>query len=289
MISFQDFNQQEKTNIKDTLYKCCGSNKWVDTVAQQFPFATEEAFYNVIQKAWYEECAEADYLEAFTQHPKIGDVESLEKKFASTKEWAGNEQASVMTAQKATIEALAKANEDYEQQNGYIFIVCATGKSAEEMLRLVQLRLGHTRGEELQIAMAEQFKITLIRLKKAIDLKEPIWTKVSQITTHVLDTSIGKPGEGIAIKLRKQNKNNWETIALGITNNDGRIADLLPPNVELPAGEYEMYFLTGDYYKKQNVKGFYPAVGIHFETFDQTHYHVPLLVNPFGYSTYRGS
>jgi hydroxyisourate hydrolase len=109
--------------------------------------------------------------------------------------------------------------------------------------------------------------------------------KMSQITTHVLDTSLGKPAQGVAIRLEQ----NGKVLGQGITNADGRIGDLLPKDQSLPPGEYQMVFETGAYFQKNGLKGFYPKAVIHFTTFDESHYHVPLLLNPFGYSTYRGS
>jgi len=112
---------------------------------------------------------------------------------------------------------------------------------------------------------------------------------MSQITTHILDTSLGKPAEGVQISLQEKEGDNWKTIASGITNSDGRVANLLESGKVLVPGIYRMFFETGSYYKKMNTKTFYPEVGIVFETFDEMHYHVPLLLNPFGFSTYRGS
>lgn len=112
---------------------------------------------------------------------------------------------------------------------------------------------------------------------------------MSQITTHVLDTTIGKPGEGISIELQQQKNNEWLTIAKGVTNNDGRITDLLEQDKVLSPNTYRMVFHTASYFSNQNKKAFYPIVIIHFQTMDQSHYHIPLLLNPFGYSTYRGS
>ncbi len=109
---------------------------------------------------------------------------------------------------------------------------------------------------------------------------------MSQITTHILDTSFGKPAEGVEIILQSE---NGETLCQGITNSDGRIANLLPTDQPLEPGIYNMVFKTKAYFDAQNLKSFYPEVKIQFETFDQSHYHVPLLLNPFGYSTYRGS
>jgi len=112
---------------------------------------------------------------------------------------------------------------------------------------------------------------------------------MSQITTHVLDTTIGKPGEGIRIELQEQKNNEWKKIAEGVTNADGRIADLLDKDKVLPPATYRMVFHTGTYFSNKNQKAFYPIVIIHFQTTDESHYHIPLLLNPFGYTTYRGS
>lgn len=114
----------------------------------------------------WEQTTESDWMEAFSHHPKIGDVKSLEKKFASTAAWASGEQASVNEASQEVIQKLAKGNEDYEKKFGFIFIVCATGKSAPEMLELLEIRLPHEREKELRIAANEQNKITHIRLDK---------------------------------------------------------------------------------------------------------------------------
>ena len=113
--------------------------------------------------------------------------------------------------------------------------------------------------------------------------------KVSQVTTHVLDTSIGKPGKNISIRLKQQTNGAWTTLCQGITNADGRIGDLLPQNRNIKPGDYKMNFDTGSYFESNKVEGFYPSVEIDFTVFDDSHYHVPLLINPFGYSTYRGS
>jgi len=112
---------------------------------------------------------------------------------------------------------------------------------------------------------------------------------MSQITTHILDTSKGKPAKGITITLQQKNGTRWKKVGQGVTDDDGRIGDLLADDKVLPAGLYRMIFETGPYFAKQKKKTFYPEVTILFETFDSKHYHVPLLLNPFGYSTYRGS
>ncbi len=132
------------------------------------PFAYKEALLEQARLQW-EQCGPSDWLEAFTHHPKIGDLKSLEKKFASTRQWAGGEQKGVNTADQQILEALAQGNDDYEKKFGYIFIVCATGKSAGEMLEILKERLSNQPEEEIQIAQGEQMKITLIRLEKLLN------------------------------------------------------------------------------------------------------------------------
>ncbi len=287
-MTLSSYNKLDKAEARKLLLTCCGSEKWADGLMNKFPFDSESKLVAIAENRWYEQCNEADWLEAFEHHPKIGDTKSLAEKFASTSHLAGNEQAAVNSASQSLIEELAHANKEYESRFGFIFIICATGKTAAEMLRLLLDRLTNSREEELDIAMGEQHKITLLRLKKIIDEAE--WpVKPSQITTHVLDTSIGRPGEHITIRMKKAVDNNWQTIAQGVTNADGRIADLLPQGRNLVPGNYKMVFETENYFLKNNTKGFYPEVEIQFTVFDDTHYHVPLLINPFGYSTYRGS
>jgi 5-hydroxyisourate hydrolase len=112
----------------------------------------------------------------------------------------------------------------------------------------------------------------------------------SPITTHILDTSLGLPARGVPIALEMQTDNGaFKQLGSGLTNADGRVVDLLEAGALTP-GTYRMRFDTGAYFTQQKTKGFYPYVDVVFqiESTDQ-HYHVPLLLNPFGYSTYRGS
>ena len=112
--------------------------------------------------------AEADYLQAFDGHPKIGDVGSLKAKYANTKELAAGEQSSVNEASDEVIRALADGNTRYQEKFGFIFIVCASGKSAGEMLALLQARLPNNRDRELANAAEEQRKIFHLRLEKLL-------------------------------------------------------------------------------------------------------------------------
>ena len=111
------------------------------------------------------------------------------------------------------------------------------------------------------------------------------------ITTHVLDTSAGQPAVGLAVTLdRRGNAGDWEHVGTGQTNDDGRVSNLVAESSRMIPGEYRLTFETRAYFDARNVSSFYPAITIAFiVSAGVAHYHVPLLLSPFGYSTYRGS
>lgn len=112
---------------------------------------------------------------------------------------------------------------------------------------------------------------------------------MSQVTTHILDTSFGMPAPDVAVSLSRQQENTWSCIAEGVTNKEGRIADLLAKDVIIPPGIYKLRFETKIYFETRGITSFYPFVEVVFYINGSEHYHVPLLLNPFGYSTYRGT
>jgi 5-hydroxyisourate hydrolase len=109
------------------------------------------------------------------------------------------------------------------------------------------------------------------------------------ITTHVLDTARGRPAAGVAVSLARRSGDGWAELGGAHTDANGRVANLLPADLKHPAGTYRLRFDTGAYFAKQGGASFYPLVEIVFEIRDAERYHVPLLVSPFGYTTYRGS
>lgn len=166
-MTLADLTALPLTARVEALATCCGATAWVATLSEQFPFASAAALYETAERTWYS-LSEADWREAFLHHPKIGDTSALRDKFASTATWAAGEQGAVQQASQATLAALVAGNEAYEQKFGYIFIVCATGKSANELLALLQARLPNTPPQEIHIAMGEQAKITHLRLQKLL-------------------------------------------------------------------------------------------------------------------------
>jgi 5-hydroxyisourate hydrolase len=114
---------------------------------------------------------------------------------------------------------------------------------------------------------------------------------MSAITTHVLDVARGQPAVGIAVVLELQaSGGKWQTLGRGTTDTDGRLGTLLPDSQVLAAGTYRLSFDVGTYFQKSRAKSFYSTIPIVFDVSDVAqHYHIPLLLSPFGYSTYRGS
>ncbi|MFD1871582.1 2-oxo-4-hydroxy-4-carboxy-5-ureidoimidazoline decarboxylase [Hymenobacter bucti] len=166
-MTLSDLNALAPAARAEALGTCCGAVAWVAALNDQFPFASPAALFEAAERIW-DNLGEADWREAFKHHPKIGDVNALKEKFASTATWAAGEQGAVRQAAPETLEALAAGNDTYAQKFGYIFIVCATGKSADEMLALLQARLPHEPAQEIHVARSEQAKITRLRLEKLL-------------------------------------------------------------------------------------------------------------------------
>jgi 2-oxo-4-hydroxy-4-carboxy-5-ureidoimidazoline decarboxylase len=165
MINLDRLHAWGTPEARAAFLRCCGATRWAEQMTARRPFRDETELITVAEQVW-EGLGRTDWLEAFAAHPKIGDLESLRTKFARTGPWAAREQAGVVGASAAVLQALAAGNAAYEAKFGYIFLVCATGKTAEEMLALLQQRLSNDPKQEFQIAAAEQMKITRLRLEK---------------------------------------------------------------------------------------------------------------------------
>jgi len=166
-MTLDALNRLSEAHATAAFTQCCTAQRWVERMVIDRPFESLDEMLEISDRIW-EECDVEDYMEAFEGHPRIGDVESLAKKYANTKGWAGGEQKGVEGADRDVIERLAKGNADYEERFGHIFIVCATGKTAAEMLALLEARMDNDPEHELQVAAGEQNRITRIRLKKLL-------------------------------------------------------------------------------------------------------------------------
>src|SRR5262245_57958924 len=164
-LAIERLNSLDDEHFHIVLLKCSGSPVWCDQMAQLRPFLNANDLLEKSNRAW-EQLSTRDWLDAFSSHPKIGDVESLRNKFASAAVWASGEQSGVYSASEETLKSLAEGNARYEKRFGHIFIVFASGKSAEELLSILNRRLGHSPEVELSICSVEHKKITQLRIEK---------------------------------------------------------------------------------------------------------------------------
>lgn len=168
MMNIETLNALPADEALKEFLKCCGSVRWAQAMVQlRQHAATVEGLTLLANEMWWL-LDRADWLEAFRSHPKIGEKKTAEPVSPQSQQWSGQEQAAVRDANQETIESLARLNREYEDKFGFIFIVCATGKSAAEMLGILRERLRNEIDAELSIAAAEQAKITELRLKKLV-------------------------------------------------------------------------------------------------------------------------
>lgn len=167
MPGLEKLNAISTDDARAALLECCGSTKWARRMTDERPFQDVEELLSKNDRVWWSLDAE-DWLEAFAAHPKIGQKKNLPGTSGS-KRWAEEEQSRASNASRDTATELIQSNIDYEKKFGYIFIVCATGKSAEEMLGLLQSRMKNDSFTELRIAAEEQLRITRLRLDKMLN------------------------------------------------------------------------------------------------------------------------
>ena len=153
----------------EEILPCCGSKAWARGVAARRPIHDEAALLITCDEVW-KELPESDWMEAFRSHPRIGESRASASALAQSVSWSKTEQQRVSAADDEVKRALAEGNRAYEQTFGYIFIICATGKSSAEMLTILQDRLHNDPDRELRIAAEEQSRITQLRLKKLLEV-----------------------------------------------------------------------------------------------------------------------
>ncbi len=166
-MTLAEFNALPAPGASSLLQQCNAATAWYEAVAARRPFSSLDHLKSSAEGIWHD-LSETDYLQAFEAHPMIGDVDSLRKKYASTKALASGEQSGAANADEQVLNELAKLNHEYLAKFGFIFIVFATGKSAAQMLDLLKNRLPNDRGAEIRNAAAEQWRITLLRIDKLL-------------------------------------------------------------------------------------------------------------------------
>nr|AKF43387.1 transthyretin-like S-allantoin synthase protein [Hypseocharis bilobata] len=320
------------------LLACCGSSKFANQMAMASPFSSLQDAVTTARDIWFNKVDVNGWLEAFDAHPQIGKSAPSNHKSETSVQWSKGEQSTALaTATSSSLQELFDWNARYREKFGFVFLICASGKSTSEILAELKKRYPNRPVIEFEIAAQEQMKITELRLEKLFATKAEsastyyqhpvtIGKKAEEdrvsivgahltgggkkssvrtrppITTHVLDVSKGCPASGLDVKLEmwmgKQSRpsfddgNNvgggWVLEGFSTTDKDGRSGQLMSIVDELKPGIYRVSFNTGKYCPG----GFFPCVTLVFEireTQKLEHFHVPLLLSPFSFTTYRGS
>jgi OHCU decarboxylase len=165
-----ELNTAPQETANSALLSCCGSRRWANKMAEARPFADVSDLLYRAEEIW-QNLDVQDWLGAFAAHPKIGAKKAVPHQTAQSADWSKSEQSGTENAADTVRTELENANRLYENKFGFIFIVCATGKSAEEMLSLCRQRLDNLQDEEIKTAADEQRKITEIRLKKLLEIE----------------------------------------------------------------------------------------------------------------------
>ncbi|MBA0669281.1 hypothetical protein Goklo_007435 [Gossypium klotzschianum] len=350
--------EEIKVDEKEAL-ACCGSSQFAKQMALASPFPSVDHAISVAKDIWFDKVDVIGWLEAFAAHTRIGESPSSHTKSA---QWSKGEQSTALaTATDSGLQELSDWNARYRQKFGHVFLICASGRSAAEILGELKNRYSNRPIHELEIASQEQMKITELRLRKLFSARTKADSTGSQystavaskaemfgfkspfilffflhflkleervgiigqhltaplegfpakapqvqartrppITTHVLDVSRGSPAAGIEVRLEMWKSSQprpsfggtdiggWVLEGCSTTDRDGRSGQLMSIVDALSPGVYRISFNTGKY----NPGVFFPYVSIVFEIKDTQkfeHFHVPLLLSPFSFSTYRGS
>ena len=164
-MTLNEFNRLPAPQAAEELYRCCASKKWAEALATKRPFANLNAVCTTGDEVWFK-LDHREWLEAFSHHPQIGgDISKMREKFPS------QEQAGINGADEQTLQGLSKGNLEYEMKFGHVFLICATGKSAQEMLTALNSRMKNSAEQELKNAATEQSKIFKLRLAKLLENK----------------------------------------------------------------------------------------------------------------------
>ncbi|WP_310648873.1 MULTISPECIES: 2-oxo-4-hydroxy-4-carboxy-5-ureidoimidazoline decarboxylase [Curtobacterium] len=265
-MDLSDFDSAPAADARTTALGWAAVPAWADALVAGRPYRsvpTLVAAATEAAAAW----TATDLDTALAEHPRIGE--------RTTEPTSAREQGAMATAQDDVAAAIARGNAAYEERFGRVFLVRAAGRTPEELLAELERRLAGDPEPEVAEATAALADIAVHRIRATFG--------VPHLTTHVLDARTGTPAAGVALTLRTA---EGEVLATGETDADGRAG--LGPDV-LPQGELELRFDTGAHHRATGVPSFHPYVVVAFTVSGTDHLHVPLLLSPFAYSTYRGS
>lgn len=267
------FDALSEDHAAAALSACCSSPEWVRGVLAGRPYVTAERLFAAAD-AVLAGLDDRRIDAALAGHPRIGD--------RPVDAESARDQAGIGGADRAVLDALAEGNRAYEQRFGHIYLVCAAGRTGGELLEVLRSRLDNDPATEREVMRAELAKINRVRLGRLLDELDEAGGSEGTVSTHVLDAVRGMPAVGVAVALY----GDGDRIAVGTTNDDGRVPRLA---AGLRPGTYRLVFDTGDYFAARGEATFYPEVTVTFAVTGPGHHHVPLLLSPFAYSTYRGS
>lgn len=267
------FNQLDHDDARDLALVWAAVPAWAEAIASARPFATV-ADLEGLAEALAAEWTVAELDAALAHHPRIGA--RVEGGDAESRHSRG-EQAAVAEADATVRAAIAAGNEYYEARFDRVFLVRAAGRTPQQNLEQLDRRVELSPEDEVAEALAQLLEIALLRLRSAVIAR-------ARVTTHVLDAVSGTAAAGIAVSLADE----AGPIADGVTDADGRLS--IGPE-QLPSGTYTLTFQTGPHFAAQGLASFHPLVAVAFllDVEGRDHDHVPLLLSPFAYSTYRGT
>ncbi|WP_079122655.1 2-oxo-4-hydroxy-4-carboxy-5-ureidoimidazoline decarboxylase [Streptomyces abyssalis] len=288
-------NSAARSDARTALDEVCTASAWADSLLAGRPYA-DTAELLAASDAAMAGLTAADLAEAMSGHPPIGRPRPGDPSSA-------REQRGMAGAPEALKEEMLELNLAYQERFGHVFLICATGLSGEQMRDAARSRLGNSPEEERETVRTELTKINRIRLTALADTgaTDPSAAPTASVSTHILDTSAGRPAAGVGVELsvRTGREAQWSAHAVSTTDADGRCKDLpaLPggtAHARLTFG-VEPYLTTNTADGPEEPDGagergtFFPEVTVVFAVAAGEHYHVPLLLNPYGYSVYRGS
>jgi 2-oxo-4-hydroxy-4-carboxy-5-ureidoimidazoline decarboxylase len=264
-LTVSGFNQLDRDAAVELLMSCCPSSGWATSVADARPFGDLDDLVAAAERLWKLR-PDAERLVAIEAHPPIGGLS-----VASARE--RHEQAGAAHADHSTREAFAALGDDYRERFGFVFLTDASGRDATDMLAELRTRLANTAEQERANAEEQQWRIMRRRLRRAIIGLAPL-----HVSTHVLDTAAGAPAAGVTVTISESDdQHEWTEVDTRTTDASGRVE-----GVEVAGGGWVRlsFAAPGE---------FFGDIVVTFAAGDRQRAHVPLLLTPYGYSTYLGT
>lgn len=280
-IDLATLNAADPASFAAALHGIFEHAPWVaEGAARLRPFASVAALHDAMMDV-VEQSGAAATVAFLNLHPEL----AADKAVGGLTPESQAEQAGLGMAGTAGAADLAGLNRAYRKRFGFPFIVCVARHTAADVLRVLVRRRAGTPEAERTAALAEVRHITRLRLAQRVS--GPGLPKTAgSLSVHVLDMAAGCPGADMAVTLLQEGRE----IASGTTNADGRVGTGLLPDGPLRQGRYELRFDAGPYFAARGEASLYDVIPIRFVIAEsELHYHIPLLVAPYGYSTYRGS